>query len=146
MAFTTKTLCLILVLAIVGHGLTEAYSLSYLYNSRVRLAERYERPLASSASIPSWISNALGLKHSGVVVTLQNEGHRYLVHKGDEYGRSSQTVVVDADFMRARNWKLTASKTIRRSRVADYVRAGGSHYNVLHDNCHDASRRMMRLN
>ena len=113
-----------------------------LYNSRVVKAERYERPLASFVS--NRIARILGFKHSGVVVTLEN-GERWLVHKGSEYSKVSDTVVVNAKWMSS-NWTRTSIKHVYHSRVVDYVRAGGATYNLFSDNCHDASRRMMRLN
>jgi hypothetical protein len=115
-----------------------------LYNAKVVHAERFKRPLASSAK--SWIAKKLGLKHSGVVVTLGN-GQRFLVHKGDKYGNASQTVVVDAKHMDMSTWYSTGwKKTVKYSKVADYVRVGGKNYDLVRDNCHDASRRMMYLN
>ncbi|KAJ8354249.1 hypothetical protein SKAU_G00218160 [Synaphobranchus kaupii] len=50
------------------------------------------------------MSVALGpLSHSGVRVTLA-DGSKWLVHKGDNFGVSSQTVVVDAKHM-SNKWK-----------------------------------------
>lgn len=39
-------------------------------------------------------------------VTLQ-DGSKWLVHKGDDYGKSSQTIVVDGRHM-SNNWKASA--------------------------------------
>jgi len=52
-------------------------------------------------------------------------------------------VVVNAKNM-SEAWKSTGSHSAQPgTRVADYVKAGGSNYNLLLDNCHDASKRMM---
>uniref|UniRef100_A0A665SU52 Uncharacterized protein n=1 Tax=Echeneis naucrates TaxID=173247 RepID=A0A665SU52_ECHNA len=109
-------------------------ALTRLYNSPVHQAERMKRPLEGASS---WVGP---LSHSGVRVTLE-DGSRWLIHKGDGYGRSSQTVVTDARHMSSA-WEdkvnFQGSKT-----VSDLVRAGGANYNLFTDNCHLGSRRMM---
>lgn len=41
-------------------------------------------------------------------------------------------------------WKSGGSQSVQAgTRVADYVKAGGQNFNLLFDNCHDGSRRMM---
>ena len=41
-------------------------------------------------------------------------------------------------------WKSAGTQPAKPgTRVADYVKAGGSEYNVAFDNCHDGSKRMM---
>jgi len=41
-------------------------------------------------------------------------------------------------------WESGGSQSVQPgTRVADYVKAGGQNYNLLSDNCHDASSRMM---
>jgi hypothetical protein len=119
-----------------------ALSLRQLYNSRVIKAERYQRPLDSGKATPQVLQNLV--YHCGVVVTLEN-GQRWLVHKGNEYGQASNTVVVSASYMN-RVWTKIQEKTISRSRVTDYVRAGGVNYNLFLDNCIHACTRMMQLN
>jgi hypothetical protein len=118
----------------------DAQSLTELYNSRVTSAQRYERPLDMRA--PQWFKNLLP-NHCGVVVTLAN-GQRWMVHKGNEFGQASQTVVVSARHMSS-NWQLKQTKSIRNSRVASYVSAGGKNYNAITDNCLHACSRMMAL-
>src|SRR5688572_30809333 len=118
----------------------DAQSLRELYNSRVVSAQRYERPLDIRA--PQWIKNLLP-NHCGVVVTLAN-GQRWLVHKGDQFGVSSQTVVANARLMSS-NWSLNQTKAVGNSRVNDYVSAGGRDFNVLTDNSIHACNRMMNL-
>lgn len=113
-----------------------------LYNSRVTFAERFKRPLGNSVN--SCIAKNLG-NHSGVKITLNN-GQKFLVHKGNEYGDASETVVVDAKHMSSRWWSTGEKKNIYHSTVADYIRAGGKNYNLFSDNCHHASKRMMKLN
>ncbi|RXM91255.1 hypothetical protein EOD39_21366 [Acipenser ruthenus] len=81
------------------HDMTRKSDLNRLYNSRVIHAERVRRPLGN-------LPVAIGpLSHSGVRVTLDN-GKKYLIHKGSGFGRTSQTVVVDANHMSNR-WKAS---------------------------------------
>ena len=150
-------LCLLLLVVVAFHWSAECNSssssssrpsyeysisdLNRLYNARVTYAERFKRPLASSAG--SYIISYLA-DHSGVKVTLDN-GQKFLVHKGNEYGTASETVVVDARHMSS-VWSSTGErKHIHSSTVGDYVRAGGKHYDLFSDNCHHASERMMQL-
>ncbi len=104
-------------------------------------------------------------------VTL-GDGSKWLIHKGQNYGISSQTVVTPARHMSS-DWKvnlhvlpkinlchcrtlsnssslcLTSVQVVRegnflgRKTVSDFVRTGGSNYDLLFDNCHWASIRMM---
>uniref|UniRef100_A0A671M909 Uncharacterized protein n=1 Tax=Sinocyclocheilus anshuiensis TaxID=1608454 RepID=A0A671M909_9TELE len=69
------------------YDLSNKSDLNKLYNSKVYMAELFTRPLDG---IPFQIGI---LSHSGVRVTLQ-DGSKWLIHKGDGYGKSSQTVVV----------------------------------------------------
>lgn len=119
----------------------DAQGLTQLYNSKVVSAQRYLRPLDFKA--PAWIKKILP-KHCGVVVTLAN-GQRWLVQKGDGYGKASQTVVVSTSQMSS-VWSAKESKRIQSSTVGDYVRVGGKNYDTLTDNCIHACNRMMRLN
>jgi len=118
----------------------DAQTLTQLYNSKVVSAQRYERPLDFKA--PGWIKLLLP-KHCGVIVTLEG-GQRWLVHKGNEFGQASETVVVNPSFMSSA-WSPSVYKTIRSSTVGDYVKAGGPSYNTVFDNCQHACNRMMRL-
>ncbi|GCC24492.1 hypothetical protein chiPu_0002893 [Chiloscyllium punctatum] len=116
------------------HDITSQSELTRLYNTPVVQAERMTRPL----DYFGW----LGFRHSGVRVTT-DDGHQWLIHKGGGYGRTSQTVVTDADHMSDR-WTVREERPVHGRTVEDFVRAGGENYNVLTDNCHDASGRMMR--
>ncbi|PWS23196.1 hypothetical protein DKP78_14410 [Enterococcus faecium] len=149
--FTFKTAVTLAVLAVLvvavncgfGEG-TNSYNydlsrksdLTKLYNSKVYVADRMKRPLKG-------MTVQIGpLSHSGVRVTLE-DGTKWLVHKGDGYGLSSQTIVVDARHMSS-TWKIIETKNFRGSKtVSDFVRAGGTDYSLIFDNCHDASGRMM---
>uniref|UniRef100_A0A671QWK2 Uncharacterized protein n=1 Tax=Sinocyclocheilus anshuiensis TaxID=1608454 RepID=A0A671QWK2_9TELE len=143
MSFKTALgLLLLAVLAIVsepssGKGTFINFSdLKKLYNSKVYMAERFARPLYG---MPFQIGI---LSHSGVRVTLQ-DGSKWLIHKGDDYGKSSQTVVVDGHHM-SNNWKLKEQKDFGGSKtVSDFVKTGGAEYKLLFDNCHNAANRMM---
>nr|XP_046256732.1 uncharacterized protein LOC124065402 [Scatophagus argus] len=111
-------------------------ALTRLYNSPVYKAERMKRPLEGASFM-------LGpLSHSGVRVTLA-DGSPWLVHKGGNYGRSSQTVVTDARHMSS-DWRVVQTLNFQGTKkVADFVAAGGSDYSLIFDNCHMGSRRMM---
>ncbi|XP_068179000.1 uncharacterized protein [Antennarius striatus] len=107
-----------------------------LYNSPVFKAERMKRPLEGTSVV-------LGpLSHSGVRVTLA-DGSRWLVHKGDDYGVASQTVVTAARHMSS-DWRVVQTLDFQGTRtVGDFVAAGGSDYSLIFDNCHLGSQRMM---
>ncbi|XP_037830418.1 uncharacterized protein LOC119616837 [Kryptolebias marmoratus] len=111
-------------------------ALTDLYNRPVHLAERVERPLGGSSGA------ARPFSHTGVRVTL-GDGSQWLIHKGDGFGLSSQTVVTDARHMSSA-WKTIRTKDFGGTRtVSDFVSAGGPNYNLVLDNCHLGSRRMM---
>jgi len=113
-----------------------------LYNSRVVKAQRYIRP----KDFCVWRFLKIKL-HCGVVVTLEKAYRnvsRWLIHKGLDFGKASETVVVDARCMSA-HWRLTTEKIITKSTVSDYVKAAGPNYSLLCDNCRDACNRMMKL-
>lgn len=97
------------------------------------------------------------------------DGRQYLIHKGNNYGTLSQTVVVDARHMSS-SWKVTFSDSLATKQgqptdtrmlvsptqvvkthnfqgaktVAEFVADGGSDYSLIFANCHMASRDMMR--
>ncbi|KAL3064955.1 hypothetical protein OYC64_001065 [Pagothenia borchgrevinki] len=107
-----------------------------LLNSPVHLAERMKRPLDGF----SWQRGCLS--HSGVRVTLA-DGSQWLVHKGDKFGISSQTVVVDARHM-SDAWEVFEKKDFNgEDTVSDFVEAGGTDYTLVFNNCHAASLNMM---
>ncbi|KAK1173003.1 hypothetical protein AOXY_G5724 [Acipenser oxyrinchus oxyrinchus] len=118
------------------HDMTLQSDLTKLYNSPVYKVDRMRQPIGG-------LSFALGiLSHSGVRATLAN-GSQWLIHKGDGFGRSSQTVVVNAKHMSS-DWKIIETKDFRGTKtIGDFVKAGGTDYNVIFDNCHFGSRRMM---
>ncbi|KAK2566528.1 hypothetical protein P5673_009148, partial [Acropora cervicornis] len=102
------------------HDVTSKQGLTDLYNSGVVSVEHVTRPLGGSGG-------SLGIEHSGVVLT----------------SSSGETVVTNAKHMSG-NWKSAGTQTAKPgTRVADYVQAGGSEYNVAFDNCHHGSKRMM---
>ncbi|XP_051255372.1 uncharacterized protein LOC127362983 [Dicentrarchus labrax] len=107
-----------------------------LYNSAVFKAERMKRPLDGTSFV-------LGpLSHSGVRVTLADRS-QWLIHKGGNYGVSSQTVVTNARHMSS-DWRVVQTLDFQGTKtVADFVAAGGSDYSLIFDNCHLGSRRMM---
>ena len=114
--------------------------LTALFNEKVVSVTRVTRPLAGyKKEYPS-----LKLYHAGVLVTT-DQGNTYLIHKGDGYGKCSQTVVVRASHMSSL-WTRRETVTVtRKLRVGDFVKVAGANYSLLRDNCQDAVRRMMRL-
>ncbi|KAG7324772.1 hypothetical protein KOW79_011088 [Hemibagrus wyckioides] len=120
-----------------SYDLSNSSDLRKLYNSKVYQAVWLTRPL-EGLSFQKGI-----LSHSGVRVTLA-DGTKWLVHKGNNFGKSSQTVVVDARHM-SKSWKVKKTKNFRGSKmVSDFVKAGGANYNLLFNNCHNAAKRMMQ--
>lgn len=107
-----------------------------LYKLRVFRAERLERPLTNLSAAAGPIS------HTGVRVTLEDKS-QWLIHKGSGFGLSSETVVVKAEHI-SDKWEVIGSKDFGGTKtVSDFVKAGGTDYNVLFDNCHYGSKRMM---
>lgn len=121
---------------LAGQAELSGSDLTNLYNSPVYLAERMQRPLDG-------MDTSLGiLSHTGVRVTLR-DGSQWLVHKGNNFGISSNTVVTNARHMSSK-WRTLSSRNFHGSRtVSDFVGAGGPNYNLLLDNCHLGSGRMM---
>ncbi|KAK1894847.1 Acyl-[acyl-carrier-protein]--UDP-N-acetylglucosamine O-acyltransferase [Dissostichus eleginoides] len=126
-----------------GEGGTTSHSsdlsgpeLRRIYNSPVFMAERLKRPLDG-------LSVRIGpISHSGVRVTLA-DGSQWLVHKGEDYGVSSDTVVVDARHMSSA-WQVFQTCNFHGTKtVADLVAAGGTDYSFFFDNCLMATQRMM---
>ncbi|KAJ1194214.1 hypothetical protein NDU88_003508 [Pleurodeles waltl] len=118
------------------HDMKSQSQLTSLYTQPVVFAELLTRPMGS---LPVKVGP---ISHSGVRVTLA-DGRKYLVHKGENYGISSQTVVVDARHMGS-DWKITQAKPVQGKTVSDFVRAGGKGYHILFNNCHMGSARMMK--
>ncbi|KAL2094717.1 hypothetical protein ACEWY4_009436 [Coilia grayii] len=121
-----------------AHDLTNMGDLRRLLGSKVVTAEVVKRPL------DGWKKEYGLFSHSGVRVTLE-DGSQHLVHKGKRVGLSSQTVVTDASHMSSR-WRATGQSRDfgGQKTVSDFIRAGGKKYNVAANNCHIATRRMMR--
>ncbi|KAJ3598259.1 hypothetical protein NHX12_001770 [Muraenolepis orangiensis] len=111
--------------------LSSKADLTKLFNSPVYGAERMQRPLGSMVQIGP-------LSHSGVRLTLK-DGSTWLAHKGDGYGVSSQTVVVDTKHM-SNNWQIKETKNFKGTKtVGDFVKTGGSDYSLFNDNCHQGA-------
>ena len=80
------------------------------------------------------------------MVVTTKDGGKYLVHKGKDYGLSSQTVVTYAQWMSNRWSNIGTEESVNGVvSVGDFVKAGGSDYNLFCDNCHHARRRMEEL-
>ena len=143
------------------HDIKTQSGLTSLYNKRVVSSQAVERPLAASkggqyGNTAMGAANAVGITtsysgrpgqatHSGSLVTT-SDGSQYLVHKGDGFGKSSDTVVVDAKHM-SKNWTpVGSSKDVGgRASVSHYVKAGGQDYHLRGGNCHNATRNMQNL-
>lgn len=121
-----------------SHDIGSQTALNSLYNSRVVEARRVERPLTG------WSFKAGPFKHEGVVVKTET-GKEWLVHKGPDFGTKSQTVVTDARHM-SDKWETTGRKSVSSGNVGDYVRQGGTNYNLLKDNCQHGAGRMWGKN
>jgi len=121
------------------HDVKTKSGLNKIYNQQVIKVEHVTRPMGSSggsAKVPF-------VHHHGTVVTTSS-GSRYLVHKGDGYGRTSQTVVTDARHM-SDKWHTTKTRSVLGHTVSDFVKAGGPTYSVLKDNCIHGANRMTGL-
>ncbi|XP_019619841.1 PREDICTED: uncharacterized protein LOC109466550 [Branchiostoma belcheri] len=120
------------------HDITSQQGLRQLYNSNVVHAEQLKRPLGNSTTMVG------PFYHTGARVTLE-DGSKYLVHKGDGYGVSSQTVVTDAKHMGDRWVPVGRGHDVKGSTVSDFVKAGGKNYSYGSDNCQHGAGRMMDL-
>ena len=115
------------------HDITTKSGLTDLYNQQVTQVEHVTRPIGG---VP--------FNHHGSVVTTAS-GDRYLVHKGDGYGKSGgQTVVTDACHM-SDQWKTTGTQSVEGHTLSDFVKAGGPNYHLLTDNCWHGANRMTGL-
>ena len=112
--------------------------LTSIYNEKVVHAERVSRPLGQ-------LSAEVGpLHHEGVRVTT-DKGNQYLVHKGSDFGKSSQTVVVDAKHM-SNKWTVHETANAGgKSTVSDFVKEGGPGYSWRKDNCQHGAKRGMDM-
>ncbi|XP_062583989.1 uncharacterized protein LOC134245748 [Saccostrea cucullata] len=131
-----------------------------LYNSRVTRAEYWIRPLSGSGSSGSSGPSSGGggwwrgkrsfdyyLRHAGVVVTVEN-GDRWLIHKGSDYGDSSDTVITDAGYM-SRQWSQLKSKSLSRCSytVNMFMQNAliSKPYKLIGANCQTAANKMWDL-
>ncbi len=104
--------------------------------------QEYSRPLDMPGGN---ILNYFGINHRGQVATL-NDGQQFLVHKGNNFGKDSQTVVVDRKFM-SNNWSPRGSSIDAKQgqppvRLGDLVKTGGPQYSATCNNCIHGSNRM----
>ncbi|CAG2193004.1 unnamed protein product [Mytilus edulis] len=118
------------------HDVKTQSGLTGIYNEKVTNVERMARPMGSSGGS----ANVPFVNHQGVRVTT-DQGNQYLIHKGDGYGISSQTVVTDAKHM-SNQWQSMGSRDVGGNQnVGSYVGTGGANYKLLSDNCiHGAGR------
>jgi len=121
------------------HDVKTRSGLNKIYNQPVVKVEHVTRPMGSSGGS----ANVPFVPHHGAVVTTKS-GDRYLVHKGNEYGKSSQTVVTDARHMSGK-WRTTETRKVQGHTVSDFVKTGGKKYSLLTDNCIHSANRMTNL-
>ncbi|XP_053392316.1 uncharacterized protein LOC128554998 [Mercenaria mercenaria] len=113
--------------------------LTQLYNSGVAKAEYVTRPMSSSDGqkrIPV-------VHHAGVRLTLNN-GDKYLLHKGPNYGKSSDTVITPASNMKQSNWTTKESAPVQGKTVNDFMKNAlpDKKYSVLRGNhCQTAAKK-----
>ncbi|CAF2155188.1 unnamed protein product [Rotaria magnacalcarata] len=114
--------------------------LNTLYNKLIQSIQEYSRPLQIPGVFATWV----GINHWGQVAT-HEDGQRFLVHKGNNFGKNSQTVAVDARYM-SNNWSPRGSAVNvnpeKSVNLADLVKSGGAYYNPICDNCMHGSQRM----
>jgi len=116
--------------------------LNTLYNKPIKSIQEYSRPLEMPGGK---VLDYFGINHRGQVATL-SDGQQFLVHKGKNFGKNSQTVVVDSKYM-SKNWSprgssIDANYDRNSVRLGDLVKNGGARYNPLCDNCIHGSNRM----
>ncbi|XP_028390697.1 uncharacterized protein LOC114515608 isoform X2 [Dendronephthya gigantea] len=144
----------------IPHDIKTKSGLTKLFNKKVVSVQPVEQPLGAlnNGKIGKGfvkLANKMGIKtsisgqksratHSGVVVTTSDK-KKYLVHKGKKFGKSSQTVVVDAKHM-SKSWEnVGKSVSGNGNNVGSFVKAGGADYNLWGKNCHDATKDMTKL-
>ncbi|VDI83583.1 uncharacterized protein [Mytilus edulis] len=121
------------------HDVKTQSGLTGIYNEKVTNVERMARPMGSSGGS----ANVPFVNHQGVRVTT-DQGNQYLIHKGDGYGISSQTVVTDAKHM-SNQWQSMGSRDVGGNQnVGSYVGTGGANYKLLSDNCIHGAGRMFK--
>ena len=122
------------------HDVHTQSGLTAIYNQPVAKVEHVTRPMGSSGGS----ANVPFVHHHGAVVTTAT-GERYLVHKGDGYGGSGgETVVTNARHM-SNKWSTTETRSVEGHTVSDFVKAGGTNYNLLGNNCIHGANRMTKL-
>ena len=122
------------------HDVTTQSGLTSIYNQPVTKVEHVTRPMGSSGGS----ANIPFVDHHGTVVTT-GTGDRYLIHKGSGYGGSGgETVVTNARHM-SDKWTTTETRSVQGHNVSDFVKAGGTNYNLGSDDCRHAAKRMTEL-
>uniref|UniRef100_A0A8C6TGS7 Uncharacterized protein n=1 Tax=Neogobius melanostomus TaxID=47308 RepID=A0A8C6TGS7_9GOBI len=93
--------------------------------------------------MPGWVPNTYPTSHSGVRVTL-DDGQKFLIHKGRNFGVASETVITSAAHM-SNKWQVKEAQDIGGTKtVGDLVKAGGEKYNIwTGQHCHGAAKDMM---
>lgn len=70
---------------------------------------------------------------------------RHLIHKGKNYGKSSQTVVVDAKHMSNR-WNTVEAREVEGHTIADFVKTSGPDYSIRRgDHCITSAKKLTKL-
>ena len=84
-----------------------------------------------------------GYGHYGVVVTTYRGG-RWLIHKGHNFSKHSDTVITSAAHM-SKRWEVFEKKKVKGVTVGDYMKAAGRYYHPICDNALHGAKRMMLL-
>ena len=70
---------------------------------------------------------------------------RHLIHKGEGYGKSSQTVVVDAKHM-SNKWSTVETRGVQGHTVGDFVKTSGPDYSIPKwDHCITSANKLTNL-
>ena len=101
--------------------------------------------VAKTAGIRTSYSGKPEVTHSGSLLTT-TDGSQCLVHKGIDFGDSSDAVAVEGKHM-SPHWEMVGeSRDVGgRASVGDYIKAAGEDYNLFIGNCHHATSNMQDL-
>ena len=116
--------------------------LKSLFNSKVVSMQLVKRPL--DINVIGGLLDRVGINHVGVLIT-NDQGQQWLVHTGNDFGVSSQTVVVSPGKMSSK-WTSVGGVIQAKpdTTVSDLVKTGGSNYNVITNNCIEAAHRIVK--
>ena len=98
--------------------------------------------VAKAAGIRTSYSGKSEVTHSGSLLTT-TDGSQCIVHKGIDFGDSSDAVAVDPKHTSPHWEKVGESRDVGgRASVGDYIKAAGKYYNPFTGNFHHATGNM----